>query len=469
MYLTIEKTKGSRLTQQIYTKIRTRILNGELKPGEKLPSSRKMAKDLGVSRNTVLAAYDFLFSEGYIAGKTGAGMFVSPGMELPKQPEAVRDYALSVFSPHEITKGEIGFYPGTPDVSLFPRPKWNKALGRAIREAPDSAFGYDYPQGRPELRNVLRDYLKRARGISCDPEQIIVTTGTKQSLTLAGKCLLAKDSEVLIEDPGNGNVKDIFSFHTEKIYPLPADGEGIMPSGFARFSAPSLIFTTPSNAFPLGGALPIARRLALIRYAREKGAWILEDDYDSEFCYQGPPVHALQALAPDIVVYTGTFSKIMFPSVRLGYMVLPYPLVNECRRLKHLCDHHTSSLTQLALMEFIESGELERHVFRMKRLYKKRRDFLISLLLEYFPGKVTVWGGAAGMHVAAQFPGVSFPGALFSKIKAAGVGVVPVSEHTLQKGKYDDMILLGFGNLPEEKIKAGLSVLKKILSEEKRS
>jgi GntR family transcriptional regulator/MocR family aminotransferase len=463
MYLNIQKELGSPLIKQIYEQLRSMILNGELKADEKLSSTREMAKDLNVSRNTVMTAYDMLIAEGYITSVPGSGIFISQGAEFVKSPEKVIDYSVTAFSAQELAEDTIGFHSGTPALNLFPRNKWSKIASQTFKEAPDSAFGYDYPQGRLELRNTLTAYLKKTRGINCCPDQIIITTGAKQGLSLVAKCLLRSESEALIEDPSNENVKKVFSFHTDRITPIEVDNEGIRPELFPKDSSPALVFVTPSHQYPLGGVLSIQRRLELIRYARKTGCYIVEDDYDSEFRYRGLPVSSLQELDNERVIYIGTFSKTLFPSVRLGYIVLPEPLVLQCREFKRLGDHHTNSLHQLTLMRFIENGEFERHITRMKKIYYKRRDSLIACINEYFPGKVRIMGETAGMHVVAEFSDMQFTSELMNSIERAGVKIISVEEHAVIKGKHGNQIILGYAHLSNAEIEEGLLRLKGVL------
>lgn len=464
MYLNLSKENGNSFIKQIYEQIRNMILSGELREGDRLASTRELAQTLNVSRNTVIASYEMLISEGLACSKPGSGIYVSHGAEFVRAPETVRDYSLTAFTPQEYTGDTVSFHSGTPALDLFPRNKWVKTVSEAIREAPASAFGYDYPNGRPEFRNTLAAYLKRMRGIHCHPEQIIVTTGVKQGLTLIAKCLLDSDKEAWIEDPTNENVRKIFSYHTRRIIPIAVDEKGIRTDSFPAGSKPALIFVSPSHQFPMGGILPIQRRLELIRYARENNCYIIEDDYDSEFRYKGLPIHSLHELDNERVIYLGTFSKTMFPSVRLGYMVLPPRLVEPCTELKRLGDHHSNSLNQLAVMRFIDSGELERHIMRMNKVYAKRRDRLVEALNSYFPNNIRILGEAAGLHIVAEFSDTVFSPDLIMKLEDAGVSVIPVEEHAMIKGGHTNQIIIGYAHLdPEEMIK-GLSRLKRVLT-----
>lgn len=463
LYMDIDKTKKRSYTEQIYAKIREMILSGELPAGEPLPSSRELSRELSVARNTVLAAYDRLVSEGAVHGIAGSGYYVLPGVERPRRVTA-EDSQTASLSDLVITDGIINFDSGLPALDLFPRSRWNRIVSGAFLDAPVSALGYDAPQGRPEFREVLCGYLKRTRGISCDPEQIIVTSGTKQGLTLTAKCLLSSKSEVWMEDPSNANVKEIFSYHTKRIVPFEVDSYGIQPERFPSDGRPDLIFVTPSHQFPMGGILPLKRRIALAEFAEKTGAYLLEDDYDSAFTYDGQPLHSLFELDRTRVIHAGTFSKVMFPSIRLGYLVVPEKLVPEMRNLKRLSDHHSNSVYQLALMRFIENGDLDRHIRRMKREYQKRRDLLIDLLHEYFGDRVQIHGASAGMHIVAEFDHVNFTEKRIRELLDAGVYLVPVERHSITKGRHADQVIMGYAGSTGKELEAGLEQLKRVIS-----
>ncbi|MGL6200095.1 MAG: PLP-dependent aminotransferase family protein [Lachnospiraceae bacterium] len=463
LFININKGLKRTYTTQIYRQLRDKIMHGELKSGERLPATRMMSNELGVSRNTILSAYDMLMSEGYVQSVLGSGVYVSHGTQAFTQPEKMDEYQVGSLETGELPPGTINFDSGIPALDLFPRGKWNRLITQAFNEAPLSALGYDYPQGRPELRRVLAAYLIKVRGVNCHPEQIIITTGTKQGLSLIAKCLLNNDSEVWLEDPSNHNVKQIFSYHTNRITPIAVDSEGIQTNLFSQNKVPDFIFVTPSHQFPMGGILSIQRRLALAQFAKDTGCYIVEDDYDSEFRYNGEPVNSLYELNNQQVIYVGTFSKILFPSLRLGYIVLPYPLIEQCREWKRLGDHHSNSINQLALMRFIESGELERHIMKMKKIYRKRRDFMLSLLDKYFPDQIKVYGAPAGMHIVAEFKGISFSPELVRRIKDTSTNIIPVENHALIKGAHTGQIILGYAHLNYADMEQGIIHIKSVL------
>lgn len=463
LYLEINKDNKRFIKLQIYNQLREKILCGDLESGMRLPSSRELASELNISRNTVLSAYEMLISEGYAVSMAGSGVYVNKGVQAIRQTNEIMDIRYSSISNDVITKDVIDFDSGIPAIDLFPRGKWNRVITQAFNEAPISALGYDYPEGRLELRQTIVDYLKKARGIKCEPEQVIITTGAKQGISLIAKCLLDKNSKVWIEDPTNRNVVQIFSYHTRHITPVPVDEEGIQTALFPKNRAPSVIFVTPSHQFPMGGILSIQRRLELAEFARNTGCYIIEDDYDSEFRYNGQPVHSLHELNREKVIYIGTFSKILFPSLRLGYMVLPFSLVDQCREWKRLSDHHSNSINQLALARFIANGEMERYVMKTKKLYLKRRNQMISLLNEFFPGKVKIHGAPAGMHIVAEFDSVDFSEDMINRFKENGINVIPVEKHAITKGIHTNQIILGYAHLDPSMLQQGLLRLKSVL------
>lgn len=403
-----------------------------------------------------------LVSDDLIKSIPGSGFYVKQIVTSYNAVQKIYDYKVPSLDNDELTEDIINFDSGIPALDLFPRKKFNRLVSQAFLDCSPSALGYDLPQGRAELRDVLCEYLKKTRGITCRSEQIIITTGAKQALSLIAKCLLNQNSEVWLEDPSNNNVKKIFAYHTNKIRPLAVDKQGLQTQLLPRNITPAFIFTTPSHQFPMGGILSVQRRLDLINFAKKTGCYIVEDDYDSEFRYDGIPTHSLCELDHQHIIYIGTFSKIMFPSLRLGYMVLPACLVDECKELKRLGDHHTNPVYQLALMRFIESGELERHIHRMKKIYYKRRNYLIELLEKYFSKHVKIYGETAGMHIVAEFDTIEFSKELIGQIRQAGVYIVPIEKHAIKKGNHTNQIILGYAQLNEEEIKRGLLIIKKV-------
>jgi len=456
----IDRDTGTPLFRQIYESYRARILQGELKSGEKLPSTRELAASLRVSRTVVVEAYEQLLAEGYIEGRHGSGTYVSDGAHLRFSPGATSVGSMARESlPAAPSRRDnlVDFRHGLPALELFPRRLWGELAKRVCAGIGSDAFGYGRPEGRHELRNVLARYLRRSRGVVCEPGQLIVTTGATQAITLIAKIFLAENADVLLEDPLTHEIHAMYALPGTKLHPIPVDWQGVLTDRLPSRLRPKFIYVTPSHQFPLGGVLPIQRRVQLIEYANRAGSYIVEDDYDSEFRYDSAPISSLQGLDPDRVIYVGTFSKILSPALRLGYLVLPRPLVENARNQKWLTDLHTPSLEQLILAEFIEEGHLERHLSKMRKVYRKRRDALIRSLERTFCDRVIVRGYSTGIHLIAEFPGIEFDAGLVSRLEdQGGVKVYPVSRHAFGHEDHRHRIILGYGNLSEDRIEEGV-------------
>ncbi|SDZ18933.1 GntR family transcriptional regulator / MocR family aminotransferase [Evansella caseinilytica] len=466
LWVPLDRKREISLTSQVYVQLRTQILRGELSAGEKLPSTRGLAAELQVSRNVILEAYEQLTAEGYITSRPGAGSYVAEGAFLEQADCIKTDLFYEEKNSEGNTQHVIDFRSGIPDLTLFPKKIWARLAYDVCCDSSPSVFSYGNPEGRPELRHVLSRYLVKTRGVHCRPDQLVITSGATQALTLAARLLLTAGNSVWMEDPITNDIQTIFTSTGAVIHPVPVDEDGLQTSLITPDLNPQCIFVTPSHQFPLGSTLPIQRRIQLIKFARETGCFIVEDDYDSEFRYEGPPVHSLQGLDPDRVIYVGSFSKILSPALRMGYLILPPRLIEQCRKLKWFSDLHTPSLEQIILKRFIEEGYLERHILKMKKLYKKRRDHLISMLTGYFSGKVRISGHTTGLHLIAEFPDMVFTEQLLTKIVHAGVRVYPVEHHAVQKGIHQRKVIIGYGHLQEEEIEEGIKILFECLSSE---
>ncbi len=463
LWIPIDRSLDISLIRQVYHQIRERILNGELQSGDKLPATRELSSELGVSRNVILEAYDQLFSEGFLVTRQGAGTFIAEGAYLEQRKKSTLIDSLYWCEETNKESNIINFRSGIPALDLFPRKGWAKLSHTIWNETPPSTFGYDIPQGRPELRKVLSRYLLKTRGVFCQPEQLVITSGATQALTLVSKLLLSSGDEVLIEDPITNDIQTIFKNSGAFLSPIPVDDNGMNTSLLPANKNPKFIFITPSHQFPLGGTLPIQRRVQLVNYSRKTNCYLIEDDYDSEFRYEGSPVSSLQGLDPERVIYIGSFSKILSPSLRMGYLVLPSHLIEKCRRIKWFSDLHTPSLNQLILAKFIAEGYLERHIMKMKKIYKNRRDFLIQQLKSVFSNTINIFGYSTGLHLIVEFNQVQFTKELLEKIQQLGVKVYPVEAHAIEKGKHHNRIIIGYGHLTTEEIKEGVSRLQRAI------
>lgn len=464
-WIPIDRTVDMPLIRQVYEQIRTRILHGELASGECLPPTRELASNLGLSRNVVVEAYEQLLAEGYIEARQGSGTYVAEGAFLDQQEKTD---LLSYFDIHhskEEKNDVIDFRSGLPALDMFPRNTWGQIAKKVCEEASHSAFGYGDPEGRIELRHILSRYLKRTRGVHCHPDQLVITSGATQALSLIANLLLSPGDEVIIEDPITHEIQTIFSSPGSSLYPIHVDEQGMKTDLLPSAKKPRFIFVTPSHQFPLGGTLPIQRRIQLIQYARTVDCFIVEDDYDSEFRYQGAPISSLQGLDSDRVIYIGTFSKILSPALRLGYLILPPSLIKRCKNLKWFADLHTPSLEQLTMARFIDERHLERHIRKMKKIYKERRDHVKKCLVEEFGDTVKISGDSTGLHLIAEFKHMKFSNQNINEvIKQYKVKIYPVEHHTIKKEIHQNKIILGYGNLTKEEIEKGIHRLKQALT-----
>ncbi|GLZ32976.1 GntR family transcriptional regulator [Lentzea sp. NBRC 105346] len=393
-YLDLSGTGGlrSRLTRSL----RDAIRSARLAPGTRLPSSRTLAVDLGVARNTVAAAYDELVAEGWLTARRGSGTRVAQRVTPPAP--ALRQAT--------VAQSMLDLSVSTPDITLFPRTGWLRSARRALTVAPHDAFAPCDAQGRVELRVALAEYLARARGVRADPGRIVVVSGTAHALRLLNVLV---PGPFAVESYGLGFHRDLLSATT----PVPVDDHGVRVEYMPAVPAALL---TPAHQFPLGGPLHPRRRADAVEWARATDAWVLEDDYDGEFRYDRDPVGALQGLDPERVVYLGTASKSLSPALRLGWMVVPDRLVDPVVALKGESEQYSSALDQLTLADFISSGEYDSHVRRMRSRYRQRRDQLVAA------SPVPVSGLAAGLHAVLELPAGREP-AVVRAARAAGLGV----------------------------------------------
>ena len=417
--LTLDAASPTPLHRQIYFGIRSAILEGRLRPGTRLPASRALAKALSVSRNTVTTAFDQLVAEGYVEAHTGSGSFVPahlPRDQVTATPDSRADGHKPKVKPLSPSKraawlmsmaGESTprhpFAPSLPEVDLFPFKEWARLLGRHWRRPTAEALSGTSPGGASRLCAAIADYLATARAVFCQPEQVIITAGSRQALDLAARVLIDPGDAVWIEEPGYWPTGAVLGAAGAKLVPVPVDDEGMsVIDGLQITPSPRMICISPSHQFPLGVTMSLARRLELLEAARVAGSFVLEDDYDSEYRYAGRPLAALQGLDQgDRVIYLGTFSKVMFPGVRLGYMVVPDHLLDAFLKVRTLIDAHPSSIAQAALTDFIEEGHLAAHIRRMRPLYAERQAALIESLRPV-ADRLALWPIDSGMHLVGR-------------------------------------------------------------------
>jgi len=432
----VVQLEGQGVARRIIAAIKQRIHDGEYRPGDRLPSSRALAIEWGVSRTTVTAAYGQLIAEGYLLNRPGARVVVARGLAAAPAPKALAPAsarALSGFAErllalpaparfHTYRVADLRY--GDLSGADFPMLAWRRALNRAsLRRA--ERLRYSDPQGSAPLREALQSYLWRSRGISCAPEQIIVVNGSQQGLDLSARLLLDPGDSFIMEDPGYVLARHAFAASGGVAVPTAVDREGIRTEGLP---AARLAYVTPSHQYPLGSVLSAARRRALLDWAAETGAMVVEDDYDGEYRHSVAPIPPLQASAPDRVIYLGTVSKTLSPTLRLGYLVVPPDLSPIFAEAKRLTDRHTPLLEQEALAEFLSSGGYERHIRSIRRRNAERRAALLQALAEECGARLTVAGADTGLHVVAWLNGVPAEreAAVVEAAREAGIGLYPI-------------------------------------------
>ena len=420
--LVIDAALPAPLHQQIYSQLRLAILSGRLRSGQRLPASRMLAKSLGLSRTTIIQGYDQLISEGYLETRPGAGTYVCsqlPELSLEAgtvdcQHQTDVPIALSI-NGQRIKQAqikvfrkpfEISFRYGQPALDLFPTELWRKLLSKHCRTTTHWLDYADNSLGDWHLRRALANYLQHSRAVRCTPEQVIITNGSQQALSLITQLLVNPDDSVAVEEPGYRGARYILKASGAKLLPIALDRDGLIVDKLSEYdTSPRLVYVTPSHQFPTGVLMSLHRRLALLQWAWKTDALIIEDDYDSEYRYGGRPIPSLQGLDNyGSVLYVGTFSKVLFPSIRLGYLVLPEALVDVFGKAKWLSDRQSPSLTQYALREFITDGHLERHIRKMRLCYSQRREALVNALHRHFGTGVEILGDNAGLHVMVKLP-----------------------------------------------------------------
>lgn len=489
--LALDREAQTPLHRQLYDQLRELILNGRLGGGARLPSSRTLARELGVSRNTVTGAFDQLFAEGYLEGRVGAGSFVSghlpedslsaqavpfrggPGGVPPdtrprRRGLSRRGERLASLRKANRSGRSKAFAPGLPDLDGFPFDVWSRLMSRAWRRPPQSLLASPEPAGYLPLRAAIADYLRTVRAVRCEAEQIIIVSGAQQAIGLAAHVLLDEGDVAMIEEPGYSGVRGALMGAGARQVSAPVDAEGLdIDTGEAAAPDTKLICVAPSHQYPLGITMSLARRLKLLDWASRRDGWILEDDYDSEYRYRGRPLSALQGLDREgRVVYIGTFSKVMFPSLRIGYLVAPPDLAEPFRFARAALDDHPSTVAQPALSAFIEDGHFATHVRRMRRLYGARQEALVAAIQEGMPDLLSIDPSEAGMHLVARFtPELSArmdDRTAYERAAEAGISTTALSGFYAE-GPGPHGLLLGYAAVPEEEMPAAVARLRRVL------
>lgn len=445
--ITVNMNSEEPIRLQIYRKIKEQILDGTMREKEPLPSTRQLADELGISRSTVVEAYDMLLAEGFLVSRQGAPTLVAEGLFLPHEEK------LQTIVPERADKKLLAdFQTGRPDLDLFPRNLWVRLLGQTSANLSPEEYGYTGPQGSFPLRKEIAAWLGRNRGFQPHPDDIFVTAGATHALRILTDVLCSNGRGILIEDPCHMGLYETLKTCGCGILPVPADEQGIRTDCLPTNSNVAAVYITPSHQFPLGGILPAPRRTALLRYAKERGIYIIEDDYDSEFRFSGAPVAPLYAMDSSRVIYVGTFSKTVFPALRIGFAILPRELQERWRDIRTHSDVQNPPFEQAALAEFLRTRKLDRHIRIMRKKYEKRRQALLDALHEEFGSAYRTCGDAAGLHVAIRFTGALFDDSFEARCEKAGIRVVTLEEHCIEKGLHTDELVLGYGHMEPESI-----------------
>src|ERR1700728_1654616 len=417
--------------RQLYTWFRKAIIDGQMRPGQRVPSTRALAAELKISRIPVLNAYEQLLAEGYFETFVGAGTCVARsipddaqrppaekarrGAQQPEgkpgpRPMSRRGLALAQVPPQSWLDNMGAFRVSLPALDHFPVGVWSKLVNRHSRRQPRQLMAYGTAMGHLPFREAIAEYLGTVRAVRCDASQILVTTGSQLGLQLSAQVLLDADDPVWIEEPGYHGARHALMTAGAKLIPVPVDQEGLnIAEGIRRAPKARAVYITPSHQYPLGWTMSATRRMMLLNWATRSGAWIIEDDYDSEYRFGGRPIASLQGLDTDArVIYVGTFSKVMFPALRLGYVVVPKDLVPAFSAARDAADIFSSTLYQAVMTDFIREGHFARHIRKMRMLYLERRTALVEGIQSQMSGKLEVIGAEAGMHLVALLPaGVS--------------------------------------------------------------
>jgi GntR family transcriptional regulator/MocR family aminotransferase len=470
--ITVDRRLAKPLYQQIYDAFRRRVLHGELRAGQVVPSTRELARELRVSRLPVLDAYSQLLAEGYFESRVGSGTFIATALSAgadrnvcaPQGSRRISEHAAAL-PQYERAATSLGpFQVGQPDLHSFPIEIWSKLVARYSRHIRVKALQYGELTGLRELREAIAHYLRTSRAVHCEASQILIVSGSQQALDLSTRVLLDAGSSAWVEEPGYWLAHNVLKAAGVRAVPVPVDSEGLdVSAGIRRSRKARAVFVAPSHQYPLGVTMSASRRLQLLDWAQRAGAWIIEDDYDSEYRYDSLPIASLQGLDANArVIYIGTFSKVMFPSLRLGYMVVPPDLVERFTAMRQLMDLGPAQTTQAVMADFIREGHFSRHIRRMRPIYANRRQMLVAEIERELGDVATITGDAAGMHLAVFLSGIADDRAIAARAAAESLYLSPLSASYIG-GAPRQGLVLGFGNTREAQIAPAVRQLSRLV------
>ncbi len=480
--LAVDRSSARPLYRQIYDGYRDAIVARRLRGGERIPSSRSLAAELGISRISVLNAFEQLLAEGYFESRVGSGTFVAtslPGAIAPPPRLAAVTAPADPGGRRAVSRGaaalrqrEAGpwltglgaFHVGQPPADCFPDKIWSKLVARHTRDPSPRLLHHGSPLGLLVLREAVAEYLRTARAVRCEADQIMIVNGSQQALQVTALALLDRGSPVWIEEPGYFGAQSALSLAGAKLVPVPVDREGLdLAAGIALCPRPRAVFVTPSHQYPLGVAMSAARRLRLLDWARASGAWVIEDDYDCEYRYGDLPIASLQGLDRDNrVLYIGTFTKVLFMGLRLGYIVLPRDLLPVFREVRRAMDFGSPTFYQAVLADFIREGHLGRHFRRLRLICKERREALVAAVRQRLGDALEIRGDRAGMYLTATFTAARRDREVCERAAREGLWVAPLSECYLGPAARQG-VLLGYGGTNLEQIDAGVAHLARVI------
>ncbi|KAB8145246.1 PLP-dependent aminotransferase family protein [Chloroflexia bacterium SDU3-3] len=474
--LTLRENRLTPRYRQLYDALRDAILSGRLAPGSRLPATRTLAQEIGASRNTVVSAFELLLAEGYLETRVGDGTYISrhipddllrsgppPIESAPAAPGAGAlsargaQIAAIAAAPPLATNAPLAFRPGMPAVDLFPFELWGKLAAKVMRAPSPELLRYGDPAGYAPLREAIASYLSSSRGVACTPQQVIIISGSQQGIDIIGRLLLDPGDVALLEDPGYLGARGALLGLGARVVPVPVGPEGIDIAA-ARATSPNarLVYVTPSHQYPTGITMSLARRLALIEWARDHSAWILEDDYDSEFRYVGRPLPAMQGLdTHQRTIYIGTFSKMLFPAMRLGYLVVPPHLIGAFSNARALADRGSPSFDQATAAEFLQSGAFARHVRRMRKIYAERQEALVAAADRHLRGLIQIEPSEAGMHLVGWLDESARVAPMVAAAAAQGITLNTIAAYTLGPPTRPGL-LFGYAAIPPAEIAAAV-------------